>query len=172
MTDAISIPLSLAAALVLLWAAVHDLIARTIPDCLSLALAGLGVTLHLLSGDLSRLVAVLATAATVAMLAALCWLRGWLGGGDAKLFAAVALLLPPPEVPIAIAAAMLAGGPLALVYAAAARRVPVPSRHRATLLGRAVRAEAWRLARGGPLPYAVAIAAGTLAILLSSEPWQ
>ena len=171
MTDAITLCLSLTATLLLLWAAAHDMIARTIPDCLSLALAGLGFLLHCLSGDFSRLLAAMATAATVGLLAALCWLRGWLGGGDAKLFAAVAVLLPPPEVPIAIAAAMLAGGPLALVYAAAANRVPVPSRQRTTLLGRAARAEAWRLTRGGPLPYAVAIAVGTLAVLVSSDRW-
>lgn len=168
MPDAFPILFAAAAAL-LLWAALHDVIARTIPDCVSLGLAALGLAAQALAGGAERLLAAVAAAATVGLIGALVWLRGWLGGGDVKLFAAIATLVPPAEVPVALAAAMLAGGPLALLYAATAGRVPVPAGRPRSLLARALRAEAWRLSRGGPLPYAVAIAAGTLAVLATAE---
>jgi prepilin peptidase CpaA len=61
----------------------------------------------------------------------------------------------------------LAGGLLTVPYLIARHRVPVPRRSQcAGLAARIARAELWRLRRGGPLPYAVAIAAGTGFVLI------
>lgn len=147
----------------LIYAALHDLIARTIPDAVPILLAASGVLLHVLSGNLLWPIL---TSALVAGIGAL--LFGWrlMGGGDVKLLAAVALLLPPTEVLPAIAAIAIAGGVLALLFLLLrpylrGRNIQ-PAGRAAPLLRRAWRAEAWRIRRGGPLPYAVAIAAGAL----------
>ncbi len=146
--------------------AVHDVIARTIPNgwCAAIALAGLGVRLinHTLPAGLIA-------GAAIFILATACWRAGWLGGGDVKLLGACVLAVPPHLVPSLIVDTSIAGALLALVYLAARNRVPRPRSPRpASLLGRAWRAERWRLARGGPLPYAVAIAAATIVVLVRS----
>lgn len=139
-------------------AAAHDAATRTIPNGLPLLIAALGLALRLLTGSLGPGLAVasLVLAGTV-----LAWLRGWLGGGDVKLAAAFALVPPPGQVAGFVLATAIAGGVLALVYLALVRRVPRPRPGRRTgFLARCAKAEAWRMRRGGPLPYAVAIAAG------------
>ena len=154
-----SIVLLLAAAATLVIAAVHDAAFRTIPNALTVILALCGVALRAEAGDL--LGAVLA-ALVVFAAATFCWRRGWMGGGDVKLLAAVAFLAPPGQVPMMLAWIAVAGGLLTLPYLMARHRMPVPARsHSAGRLARVARAERWRLRRGGPLPYAVAIAAGT-----------
>jgi prepilin peptidase CpaA len=151
-------------------AAIHDLAARTIPNMLPLALLAAGIALRLGTGDL---LPALAAASAVFVLAGMCWFRGWLGGGDVKLLGATALVLPVALIPAFILTVGLVGGLLALVYllarcmvsAAVAPAAPV------SLLRRAWRAECWRIRRGGPLPYAVAIAAsGVLALLQGAPP--
>jgi len=153
----------------LLYAALHDIAARTIPNTVPVTLGLCGVALRLLGHSL---LPGLACAAGIFALAAFCWRRGWLGGGDVKLLAAVALVLPPSLSPSFLASVALAGGILALFYAALAsllgpgllgigpaRRPNLPG---APLWRRALVAERWRLTRGAPLPYATAIAAGYL----------
>jgi prepilin peptidase CpaA len=93
-----------------------------------------------------------------------------MGGGDVKLLGAVSTLVPPHAVFTLLAFIAFAGGALAVVYllgraVAGKRRIEV-SRRPATLPARVLRAEAWRIRRGGPLPYACAIAAGLLITLL------
>jgi prepilin peptidase CpaA len=62
----------------------------------------------------------------------------------------------------AIAAIGLTGGVLALPYLMCRRRIAPPAPVRPSLLAaRAWRAERFRLRRGGPVPYGVAIAVGT-----------
>lgn len=152
------------AALLLAAAALHDIAARTIPNRLALCVATIGLALRLQSGDLATGVA----AATLVFAAGfLAWRLGALGGGDVKLLAAAALLPPPALVPDLLVAVALCGGLLALLVLALRRLVP---RHAAGprprgLVARALRAEAWRLRRRGPLPYAVAIAGGALLTL-------
>jgi prepilin peptidase CpaA len=141
--------------------AVFDLTSYRIPNWVSLALAGgfaiagllalaAGAPLAALGLDLA--VGAGALAAGVAMFA-----LGWIGGGDAKLFAAAALWLGWPALPAYLAATTLAGGGLALLLLAlrsAAVRPFVPA------------GPAWvaRLAEPGEsVPYGVAIAAGALA---------
>lgn len=151
----------------LLAAALHDVVARTIPNRLSLGIALLGIGLHVSAGDLG---VALAAAVLVFLLAALAWWFRAMGGGDVKLLAACALLPPPAAVPGMILAIALAGGVLGLLYLAlrGLPAAPRPSLSRAAALPRrALRAELWRIRRGGPLPYAVAIALGASLSLLA-----
>jgi prepilin peptidase CpaA len=154
----------LASAGLLVMASLHDLVARTIPNWLAGALAVLGIGLRAASGNLPGG----ATAGVVVfVLAAICWRRGWMGGGDVKLLAASAIVVPPSLVLSFVTAVALCGGVLALLYLLAGRLMSPPRAARPqTLLARALRVERWRIHRGGPLPYACAIAAGGLFILL------
>ena len=95
------------------------------------------------------------------------WYRNWLGGGDVKLMAATAILLPPSGVLPFIVWMSVSGSVLALIYLVARRVLPAPGRlpshaRQAPLIARALRAENWRIHRGGPLPYVCAITAGFL----------
>jgi prepilin peptidase CpaA len=158
----------------LLLAAAHDIIARTVPNSVAalLTLTGLGARImgnSLLTG--------LIAAVMVFAIAAVCWRRGWLGGGDVKLMAAATLAVPAGHVLTFIVAMSVAGSILAVLYLAAGRTVRTARARAATglsgesttrptnLLRRAIRAELWRLRRGGPLPYACAIAAGFTFVL-------
>ncbi|MFT8243799.1 prepilin peptidase [Roseomonas sp. BN140053] len=153
--------LALSALLPLGWAAAQDVATRTIPDRATLAVAALGLAAR--AGEGGSALAAAAMAATLVFAAgALLWWRGLLGGGDAKLLPAVALLLPPFAVPGLLLNVAMAGGVLALLYLLLAPWVaPVPAQPGGTLLRRVWAAEARRLRRRGPLPYGVAIALGT-----------
>jgi prepilin peptidase CpaA len=162
MAETLTALLPLAAVLLLALVAAHDLAARTIPDRANLALLACGLALRAADGTLLPwgLVAALA----VFGLGFLAWRAGAMGGGDVKLLAAVALLVPPAAVPSLLLAVALAGGLLAATYLLAHRLArPAPAGPRPQgLLARAARAEAWRISRRGPLPYGVAIAAGAV----------
>lgn len=161
--------LALAAALPLAAAAISDVATRTLPDRAALAVAAIGLAARVPEGAASLLWS-LAAAAAVFGGCFLLWLRGWLGGGDAKLLPAAALLVPAAGVPALLLAVALAGGILAIAYLALPHLLPdalpaLPGRGGA--LGARLRAvEARRLRRGAPLPYGVAIAAGALAATL------
>jgi prepilin peptidase CpaA len=145
-------------------AALHDVAARTIPNWMSaaLALAGVGALWSTPAAS-DRLLA----AALLFGGAASLWRAGWLGGGDAKLLGAIGLLLPPDRVVGAVLTTACTGSVLALPYLICRGRIarPGPGRPHG-LPARAWRAERFRLRRGGPLPYGVAIAAGAAVGLL------
>lgn len=85
-----------ALALLLLYVIWSDIGARRIPNWLNLAVAALAVP-YWAAQDLPFLEVVgtqIATALAVLLLNGVFWLRGWLGGGDLKLFGALALWLP------------------------------------------------------------------------------
>jgi prepilin peptidase CpaA len=152
--------------ILLVGAALHDVAARTIPNWVSLALFGLGAVLRLVDHNL---LAGLSLGLVVFAVATLCWKRGWMGGGDVKLLSAAAIFVPPVHVGDMLIAVTLAGGIVGMIYLAGrsflsriARPAPVRPRR---LLARIMRVERRRLARGGPLPYASAIAAGTLLVI-------
>lgn len=149
----------------ILAASLHDIATRTIPDSLVLALAAAGLATAVLEG---RVLAALLAAGGIFVVSALCWRQGWMGGGDVKLLGAAALGMPPHSVLTFAAAVALAGGLLAVLYLLARRLVPAPASPRPPgLLARAARVERWRMSRGGPLPYACAIAAGALFVNVS-----
>ena len=163
----------LAAATALLFAAVHDLAVRTVPNLVSLIVATAGVALHALDGQLGP---ALFGGGLVFAGAWYCWRRGWIGGGDVKLLSACALLVPPASVPELVLSTAIAGAVLALLYlalgVALARRLPGGAAPRPTgLLGRIWRAERRRIRRRLSLPYACAISAGVLLTLFVGVPF-
>lgn len=164
-TPCLGAAMLVASSLLLLLAGACDIAVRRVPNQVSAALAAIGIVLRLQSGDLTL---GLASAFAVFLLAFACWHRGWLGGGDVKLLAAAALLVAPGGVPGLILSVALAGGVLAAVYLLLRAALPDPDGSRPTTrLLRILRVEQWRIRRRAPLPYASAICAGVVFMLLS-----
>jgi prepilin peptidase CpaA len=164
-TSMVLFVLQIGCACMILAASLHDIVARTIPNGLALALAAAGIAVSVLDG---HIYGSLLTACGVFLAAAVIWRRGWMGGGDVKLLGACALGIAPGSVLTFIAAVAIAGGVLAVLYLVARSLVSMSRRQRPDgLIARAVRVERWRICRGGPLPYACAIAAGVLFVNLS-----
>lgn len=150
-------------AALLIAAALHDVAARTVPNWIGALLASIGLVIQGMQGTL---LFAIPAALAVFVCAAMCWRRGWMGGGDVKLLGAAALIVPPETIPALLCTTALAGGLLAFIYLAGRRRVRRPVNGKpVSLVARAVRAERWRLRRGGPMPYAVAIACGSFFVL-------
>jgi prepilin peptidase CpaA len=147
---------------VMLFAALHDIGFRTVPDSASIALLLLGVAWRLLENP-RWLPYSAGIAATILVITYLLWRQGWMGGGDVKLLTAAGMFVPPWMVPLMVSGTALAGGVLALFYLVAGLVVKRPGRPRpARFILRVLRCEQWRLSRRGPLPYAAAIAVGGL----------
>ena len=154
-----------------LTAAGHDLLARTIPDRLSLMLLAVALIYRILDGDIRvSLICGLGWLAAAALLFGV----GWLGGGDAKLVPGAAIIAArtvPAQTGLMFWI-VLYGGVLALVYLVARvllrRSAGIrPSGRGTRLFQRWQRVEAWRLRRARTIPYAIAIAAGVLTVMWS-----
>jgi prepilin peptidase CpaA len=141
-----------------------DVATRTIPDRLSIALLALGIGSRLvLEGPQAALISA-GLALLVFLGFALLHARGFIGGGDVKLIAALVAGTAPAAVPDLLIAIAFAGGLIGLAYMALARIMSKPAlRPHAVLPVRIAVLEANRIVRRGPMPYALAIAAGTLA---------
>jgi prepilin peptidase CpaA len=162
------VPLLVALAIgLLVLASLNDITRRIIPDTICLGLAVTGILLRLTDG---HIIGAILAAFIVLILAMACCLRGWMGGGDVKLLSASVLLVPPSQVFACIFCIGIAGGLLALIYILLRRLIPQPGPRPASLVARACRVEAFRIRRGGPLPYGVGIAAGAILVLLRSHP--
>jgi prepilin peptidase CpaA len=179
-----SLPLSLswssamilASAAVLVLAAWHDIVSRTVPNWMSMAIACFGLAAAYADG---RLLTSVGVGLAIFVVAAICWRRGWMGGADVKLLGSVAIVLPPGMVATFTIAMSFAGAAHAIIYMLARRVVTappplapalakglaVPAARRRSLRSRAWRVERWRISRGGPLPYACAIAFGYLFVV-------
>lgn len=148
-------------------AAVTDVRCRRVPNLLSALVALAGIAARAASGDV---LPSLLLASVVFSILYLLWRWEFLGGGDVKLLSACVLVVPAGAVAALIAAVTFSGGVLALAYlllrvaAPAPRPGPVLSRRS---LRRLCRVEAWRIRRGGPLPYACAISAGCMFTLFA-----
>jgi prepilin peptidase CpaA len=152
-------------AVLLILAAWHDVAARIIPNWVCIGVAGLGIVMRATQG---QLIGGFVLGAAVFAVAAFCWTRGWMGGGDVKLLAATAIFISPSHFGDLLLSISMGGGIIALVYIFSRfllRRRPMSPRPR-RLLARILRVEHWRLLRGGSLPYATAIAAGTLFVIV------
>ena len=150
--------------MLLVYAALHDLVGRTIPNSVSLAVTCIGLLRVVMA---HTLLPSLLVASLVFSLAVLGWRAGMGGGGDVKMLGATCLLVPPQDVPVLLAAVTIVGGGLACIYLVVGRILPHPQSERPSgFLRRAVRVELWRVHRRGPLPYAVAISIGTMSQML------
>ena len=149
--------------LLLIAAGVWDLASYTIPNTLSLALAGAFLLFAFAAGlPVAGLADHLGAGLIGLTLGFALFAFGFIGGGDAKLFAAVLLWLGLRDsLPYALAASVM-GGALTLLLVSL-RRMPLPPQlaHRA-----------W-IARlhdpKGAVPYGVALAAGLFLILPQTE---
>jgi prepilin peptidase CpaA len=153
----------IAIALLLLFAAGRDVMTRTVPNWVPLSLAVLGTSFAALH---ARLAWGVGFGLILLLLCIVCWNRGWMGGADAKLLGAAAVAVDPANAETFLLAVTLFGGLLAVCYLAAQYLLPPPgptSPNR--LVPRVLRVEIWRIRHRGPLPYACAIAAGTLFVL-------
>jgi prepilin peptidase CpaA len=150
----------------LLAAAWRDVITRTIPDTISVLLLAAGGFGQFHNGVL----AIAASAVTALLLFALLFVlftRGLLGGGDVKLLTALAVGLAPYDCYRLVVATALSGGLLAIGYLLLSRlKRRQYTITRRSLFHRILAVERWRIRRHGPLPYAVAIAAGGAFVLL------
>ena len=140
-------------------AAFFDIATRRIPNWLPAAILIAAVLYHAGHGARDVLQA-LGAAGVVLVLGTLAHSRGWLGGGDVKLTAAVAAGLGFPATADFVLYALVSGGALALVAVVIAHR---------RALGPATRSFAMVFAGGAlprmpggslNVPYAVAIACG------------
>ncbi len=151
----------------LMAAALSDIAFRRIPNGIAVLVALVGMLRQGVAGG--AVLAVAMALATVVLLGTvILWQRGVIGGGDVKLLAAASLLVPPASLPAQLLAVALAGGCLAVVHIvlrALLRHRPADHRRRG-LPHRLLRREARRIRTGAPLPYGVAIALGTAAILI------
>jgi prepilin peptidase CpaA len=155
------------AAVLLCLASLNDIATRTIPDLAPVGLVVIGIGVRFADGTAA---AALAASAAVFVLGAVCWWFGFLGGGDVKLLAACAWLVPPALVPQLVLLTAIVGGILACLYLALnwmarASRTPACAMRPRSLAGRIRRAEWWRIRRRAALPYGCAIAVATLLTL-------
>jgi len=155
----------------LIAACITDLRHRIIPNRLVLSLSAAAILLILLVRPATLWLSLAIAFASFCALWVLV-MRDLLGGGDAKLIAAVTLLVAPDRIGALLAAIALAGGLLSLSYLAGyhllRRLPPIPlqaagARHRLRFL----QDERGRIASREPVPYALAIAGGLFALVIS-----
>jgi len=149
-------------------AAATDLRTRRIPNAVPIVLAFVSIALVATHGPLPVLVA-LAMGMGTLVAGTFAFARGWLGGGDVKLLAAVATSLPPSDTLAFFFYTSIAGGVLAIVAALAAGRLVATLRSASALARPLVYSGVASVAPERPLklPYALAIAAGAVAVPLS-----
>ena len=172
-----SLAIGLPLAALMLLAAVSDLLTRRIPNVLTVVGMVAAPVIWAVVGGPSMALASLVGAALAFVVGAALFAAGALGGGDAKLLTVAGAFLGPARLVPALLAIGIAGGILALVVAlwrgqifGTLVRVWHLSLHIGTL-GRRGASHALGSADAITVPYAVAIAAGSLAtwFALSSD---
>jgi prepilin peptidase CpaA len=143
--------LAILLSILLVAAAVQDIMVRKISNLLVLAVLIAGIAAMVVMGPQVRLWQNFLVFAVLLVLGVFAYARNVLGAGDVKLFAATALWTDLAGAPRLVAAILIAGGVLALLMLG---RVVV---------GRKPTDEKMRSRRS--VPYGVAIAAGALLIL-------
>lgn len=154
-----------ACAILLIYAALHDLLTYTIPNRVSLALvaafavyaASAGLALDVVGWHLAA--GAIALACGFGLFAARL-----IGGGDAKLAAAIALWLGWSHLLTFVVAAGLAGGALTLVIVGL-RALPVP-----IVIGGWTWLDKLQDSKSG-IPYGIALSAGALFVLPRTPVW-
>jgi prepilin peptidase CpaA len=145
------------------FAASSDLFTMTIANRVSLILIGGFVLLAGLTGmSLADMLTHAGVAAAVLVAAFLCFTRGWIGGGDAKLAATTVLWLGVSHLAEYLVYASLIGGALTLLLIQY-RAMPMPR----LLLGRQWAERLHRPDCG--VPYGIALAAAALVVYPQTE---
>jgi prepilin peptidase CpaA len=156
----------------LIVASATDLMRRMIPNRHPVLMAGGGVGLRLISWADPLWMSLLIAAITLVTLGYIAR-HGIIGGGDAKMIAAVTLLVPPAQVMLLLIAIAIAGGLLSCCYLLL--RLVLKSRDRMRFgtgrdpsrgLRAVLQRERARIAGGGQMPYAFAILGGVAYVAL------
>jgi prepilin peptidase CpaA len=156
----------------LLAAAAQDMLTLRLPNRFSLAILLLYPGYVLVSPVPVEWQSALTLAGFVLAGGIFCFLMGWAGGGDAKLFTVVSLWAGPVHFPLFLLITGVAGGIIATVMLARRHLAPrlAPrwaAAHGLTLPGGADLDPAARRAERMSLPYGAAIALGGLAVAVS-----
>jgi len=145
------------------FAALSDLFTMTIANRVSLILVGGFAILAVMAGMSLADIAAHVGAATIVLVVAFgCFACGWIGGGDAKLAAAVVLWLGFAHLAAYLLYASLLGGALTVLFIQF-RAVPLP----AVFAGREWVERLHR--RDGGIPYGIALAAAALMVYPQTE---
>jgi len=151
--------------MLMVWAAVSDLMTMTISNRISLALLALFLLMAMVTGlSLHAIGMHLACGALVLAITFTMFALGWIGGGDAKLAAATAIWVGFSEIMAYAVVAAVFGGALTLLLLQL-RRLPLPE-----TLGR----QAWIARLHNPqtgIPYGIALAAAGLFIYPETQIW-
>jgi len=162
----LTLPILIFPALVIT-AALRDVVSYTIPNWISAALVAAFPVAALAQGlPLQTMGINLGVGVAALILGMVMFAMRWIGGGDAKLFAAAALWLGWPAVPMYLGVTGIAGGAVA---------VGLLSLRSPLVAGYVVNSPAWlrRLAEPGEnVPYGVAIAVGGLTAFPASALMQ
>jgi prepilin peptidase CpaA len=162
----LTLPILIFPALVIT-AALRDVVSYTIPNWISAALVAAFPVAALAQGlPLQTMGINLGVGVAALILGMVMFAMRWIGGGDAKLFAAAALWLGWPAVPVYLGVTGIAGGAVA---------VGLLSLRSPLVAGYVVNSPAWlrRLAEPGEnVPYGVAIAVGGLTAFPASALMQ
>lgn len=144
-------------------AAVFDVTTMTIPNWLIvLILAGFVAVAAALGLDPLRIAFHLALFFALLFVGIFCFARGWVGGGDAKLLAAIGLWVGPEQIVTLLLITSVAGGALTIAILFF-RQMPLP-----ICLG----SQGWIYRLHNPdngVPYGVALAAGGLAVFTQCQ---
>ena len=145
------------------FAAASDLVTMTISNRVSLALATAFLVLAVASGmGPTDILFHIGAGAVVLMAAFLCFAMGWMGGGDAKIVATVALWFGFAHLMDYLLYASLFGGALTLLLLQF-RQWPLPY---------SLANQAWLMrlhAKESGIPYGIALAIGALMIYPETE---
>jgi prepilin peptidase CpaA len=148
-------------------AGMADATSFTIPNRISLALLAIYLPACLIMGQPLAEVGIGVAIGFAALIAGMgMFAAGWIGGGDAKLFAACALWLGWSGLPVFLMVTALAGGGLAVLLLNARSNILRP------YFTGAPNWFARLVTPGADVPYGVAIAAGALAAFPQSALMQ
>jgi prepilin peptidase CpaA len=145
-----------------LCAAAIDVRVRRIPNALTLAVAVVGLATHVPQGIVPLLLAIASMCVAFA-LGALSFSAGWFGGGDVKLISACCALVGFPGSATLVLEILICGAFLALATAAVRGQLVALLRSTAAVAIHRAPVET------APLPYGVAIAAGSIAYVVSTS---
>lgn len=146
------------AALAVIWSAVSDIRAYIIPNWTSILIAASFLVAAIFT-PYASLISGLLSGAGVLLLGLALFAVGWMGGGDVKLFSALALWAGPSRLGAFTLATSLAGVAVALFMLSPLRRFAPTAPDEA------------RSAARQPMPYGVAIAVGGIWVLTQYLPF-
>jgi prepilin peptidase CpaA len=148
----------------LLAAAVVDFRRRIIPNRIVLLIAACGIAVRLLSEPRTLVLSTFLAVATLLVLGVLAR-RELIGGGDAKLIAAVTLMVRPSEIAALLLVIALSGGLLSVVYMVTRYLVPASGASEPAPSFPEPHARTVGVALRESIPYGVAVFAGTTCVV-------